>query len=89
MILPDTDLTGALHVAEAVQVALAKLNIPHEYSLTSGVVSISGGIAALIHDGNISAAPLIKAADRCLYQAKQLGRNRIIAAESELREAMT
>jgi diguanylate cyclase (GGDEF)-like protein len=89
LILPETKLGDAMLAAEAAKDAVMRLGIAHESSPTAPYVSISGGIAALIHDGNISAAQLIKAADRCLYRAKQLGRNRIIAAEAELREAMT
>jgi len=31
---------------------------------------------------------LIMEADRCLYQAKHLGRNRMVAAEAEFERAM-
>jgi len=87
LILPETELSDAIQVAEAAKDAVMRLGIAHESSPTAPYVSISGGIAALIHHGHISAAQLITDADRCLYQAKHLGRNRTVAAEAELERA--
>jgi diguanylate cyclase (GGDEF)-like protein len=87
VILPETELSDALRIAEAAKNAIAQLRIAHEKSPTAPYVSISGGVAVLLHNGNMSAAQLILEADRCLYQAKHLGRNRIIAAEAELAQA--
>ena len=83
LILPDTELRDAMQVAEAARDGVMQLRIAHENSPTATYVSISGGIAVLMHNGPISAAQLIMDADRCLYQAKHLGRNRIVAAEAE------
>ena len=88
MILPETGLGGALQIAEAAKEAVAQLQIAHEKSSTASYVSISGGIAVLPHNGSSSASQLIMEADRCLYQAKHLGRNRMVAAEAEFERAM-
>jgi diguanylate cyclase (GGDEF)-like protein len=82
LIFPDTDLGDAAQIAEAVKHAVVELGIAHEKSPTAPYVSISGGIAALSHNGNCSAGQLIREADRCLYQAKHLGRNRIVVAQA-------
>jgi diguanylate cyclase (GGDEF)-like protein len=87
MILPETGLGGALQIAEAAKEAVAQLQIRHEKSSTASYVSISGGIAILPHDGSCSASQLIMAADRSLYEAKRLGRNRMVAAEAEFQRA--
>jgi diguanylate cyclase (GGDEF)-like protein len=88
IILPETGLSGAMQIAEAAKDAVAELRIAHEKSSTALYVSISGGIAVLPHNGSSSASQLIMEADRCLYQAKHLGRNRMVAAEAEFERAM-
>src|ERR1035441_3438681 len=88
IILPETGLSDAVQIAEAAVDAVVQLGIAHEKSPTAPYVTISGGIAVLLHNGNSSAPQLIMEADRCLYQAKHLGRNRMVAAEAEFGQAM-
>ena len=88
IILPETGLSDAVQIAEAARDAVVQLGIAHEKSPTAPYVTISGGIAVLLHNGNSSAPQLIMEADRCLYQAKHLGRNRMVAAEAEFGQAM-
>src|ERR1700733_446151 len=87
IILPETGLRAAVQIAEAAKNAVLQLGIAHEKSPTARYVSISGGIAVLLHNGISSAPQLIKEADRCLYQAKRLGRNRMVAPEAEFGQA--
>jgi diguanylate cyclase (GGDEF)-like protein len=86
LILPETELGDATQIAHTAINAVVQLQIPHEKSPTATYVSISGGIAVLLH--NNSAALMITEADRCLYRAKHLGRNRVVAAEAELGQAI-
>ncbi len=81
VILPDTDITGALQVAEGMRSAVENLRITHRYSQDGGVVTVSIGVASVI-PGRSEGRPadLLKAADDALYQAKERGRNRIAAA---------
>lgn len=80
VILPDTDITGALQVAEGMRSAVENLRITHRYSQDGGVVTVSIGVASVI-PGRTEGRPadLLKAADDALYQAKESGRNRIAA----------
>jgi diguanylate cyclase (GGDEF)-like protein len=83
MILPDTELIGAGQIAEAARRAVAELKIPHACSSAGPYVSISGGVAVLVRGIDITAQQLITAADQILYEAKHLGRNRIISVHAE------
>ena len=80
LILPETDVTDALRIAEAAREAVAQLRIAHEKSQTGDFVSISGGIAMLLHDTDFGAQQLIMDADQALFKAKRLGRNRMVVA---------
>ncbi len=83
MILPDTGLTGAGHLAEATREAVAQLKIPHACSPVGPYVSISGGVAVLSDRGDMTAHQLIAAADHKMYEAKARGRNRMLSIEEE------
>jgi diguanylate cyclase (GGDEF)-like protein len=74
ILLPDTDLAGALIVAEKVRSSIAQARIKHSAS-PLGVVSISAGVVATFpSEGNNPKDSLIEA-DRLLYIAKSKGRN--------------
>jgi diguanylate cyclase (GGDEF)-like protein len=83
LILPETELGAAVQVAEAARAAVAQLRLAHAQSSTAPNVSISGGIAVLVRRADMSAEQLIADADQNLFQAKRLGRNRMIAVDPE------
>ena len=76
IILPDTDSYGAVHLAETIREQIQQLNIIHESSSVSGVITLSLGIATTMATRASQPDMMIKAADRALYQAKQQGRDR-------------
>jgi diguanylate cyclase (GGDEF)-like protein/PAS domain S-box-containing protein len=80
LILPDTAGEGALIVAERIRTAVECLGIPHEAS-SSGIVTISVGVAATQAGQDSDPAMLVGAADRALYAAKRQGRNCICVAD--------
>ncbi len=77
-ILPNTSLDGAIIVAEQIRSAIANLEIPHQNSDISDIVTISIGVTSLIPSPQQKSLTLIKQADVALYSAKQQGRNRAI-----------
>lgn len=76
VVLPETDVRGAVSVAEDIRASVAGL-VDLEQRLT-----ISLGVAALQPDQD-QADALIKRADQALYQAKRSGRNRVRVFKSE------
>ncbi len=78
IIMPNTPVTGAVHVAAAMQSGVRELLIPHSESHVSKYVTLSLGISTVVPSLEYSPQSLIKEADEGLYQAKASGRNRII-----------
>lgn len=76
VILPNTDVDGAIAVAEQIQRRVHALQFPHEKSLIGDRVTISLGIACLIPQRHQSSHILVELADQALYQAKEQGRDR-------------
>lgn len=76
IILPNTDIKGAIHVAQNIKIAIENLQIIHSDSEISKYVSLSLGISSLIPQGEISSEMLKIKADEALYIAKNKGRNR-------------
>ncbi len=76
IILPNTNLEGAVRVAKNIQDALRELDIPHSGSRIGDTLTLSMGVASTQPSDILSPDMLIAAADRALYQAKETGRNR-------------
>lgn len=81
LILPETELSGAVQVAEEVRNAVAELRLPHARSRVASYVTISAGAAVYLPGTDMTADQLVAAADAALYQAKYLGRNRVVAPQ--------
>ena len=78
-ILPETNAQGALHVVNAIREGIAALAVPHAGSN----VTASFGVCTVVCHQGIAPIDLIAAADRCLYQAKSAGRNRVVHIEPD------
>jgi diguanylate cyclase (GGDEF)-like protein len=77
VLLPDTDLEGAMQAAETMRASFDGMSIP----TVTAHITASLGVATLPdHAGD--GASLIRAADRALYLAKGAGRNCVVAAEA-------
>lgn len=81
IIMPDTDLSGALHVAERLRESVE--NSEFIYEQQSFKVTISVGCAEFPHQAE-NRDDLIEKADIALYASKHKGRNRATAYSPEL-----
>lgn len=83
-ILPDTDMEGALAIAEKIRQSIEALAIPNiDNKEGNGVVTVSIGAAtAYSRTGGRIKMPegLLMAVDHALYQAKHEGRNRVASS---------
>ncbi|NJK40400.1 MAG: diguanylate cyclase [Acaryochloridaceae cyanobacterium SU_2_1] len=79
VILSNTDSAGALTVATAMETAIATVQIPHQASEVSNVITLSMGVTSLIPKISDNLDLIISQADQALYAAKQAGRHRILS----------
>jgi len=79
VVLPSTDLEGAVGVAEEIRARVCALRIPHAGSgvADTDFVTLSAGVAVTSQADVTHPEELIQSADALLYQAKGEGRNRV------------
>jgi diguanylate cyclase (GGDEF)-like protein len=83
VILYGIDHDSAMRIAATLVDRVAKLRIVHEGSDVARVVTVSVGLATVVpSETERSPRGVIQLADRCLYQAKRAGRNRIVGEEA-------
>lgn len=83
VVLPETNRSGGLRVAEMLRAAVEELAIPHTRSSVGPHVTLSLGMTCA-SGPPIKPGQLLAEADQALYSAKHAGRNRIGAiAEGE------
>ncbi|WP_320045805.1 diguanylate cyclase [uncultured Ilyobacter sp.] len=77
ILLPDTTLDGARTVAENIKRNIQEMGIEHVKSKYGCRVTVSLGIASTVPKNEEEMEKLIGTADGMLYQAKEMGRNRV------------
>jgi diguanylate cyclase (GGDEF)-like protein len=75
-VLPEQTLAMGMGAIQRMRAGIQLLNIEHAVNRL-GVVTVSAGVAVLGPDDKRSVVDVVKEADDALYQAKQLGRNRV------------
>lgn len=81
LVLPETDQTAAMMIAEKCRQAVLALNIDHPVSSADGVLSISIGAGCTLPGAADDAKDFIQLVDQRLYCAKAAGRNCVCAEQ--------
>ena len=89
VLLPDTDINGALAIAGQIRRSVIDKRIAHSGSPT-GYLTVSLGCYSFVPKGNDSIEAFIQRADAALYQAKNAGRNRaaVLSTDDGIAELM-
>ncbi|WP_170861359.1 PAS domain S-box protein [Geitlerinema sp. PCC 9228] len=77
IILPETDNQGAVRVAETIRQQIYQRHIEHRSSAIAAHITLSFGIATTGPLVYVDGTELVNRSDRALYEAKNLGRDRI------------
>jgi diguanylate cyclase (GGDEF)-like protein len=80
MLLPDTPIEAAAIVAERARNAI-KSAVVQTIDQKDTSVTVSIGVASIIPGKDTVASDLLSVADKCLYEAKNSGRDRIVSEE--------
>jgi diguanylate cyclase (GGDEF)-like protein len=80
-ILPATNFTGAVQIANSFLKEISMLGIKNENSPGYGIVTMSAGVCSIIPNKNTGYNYLVELADNALYKSKSNGRNRLHSAE--------
>ncbi|MGD1716458.1 PAS domain S-box protein [Dapis sp. BLCC M172] len=79
VILPNTNLEGAIYIAKIIRQAIYNLEIPHQSAPIYKQVTMSLGVSSIIPFPEATSKSLIAGADQALYQAKEKGRNQVLS----------
>jgi len=77
LVLPETTREGAKCVAEQLRKIVERH--PFQYEDQTYFLTISLGVASTMGDDSLTTADFVRQADAHLYEAKELGRNRVVA----------
>jgi len=80
ILLPNTDIVGAAEVAESIRNNIENLKITTEEGESTSI-TVSVGVNSVTPVAETSATDFMDNADRALYKAKELGRNRVEICE--------
>ena len=81
IILPDTESSNAQDIAEQIRRAILDIEIPHETSSVTNIITASFGVHTTLPEKDLLPETMIEFADKALYQAKGQGRNMVVVYE--------
>lgn len=82
MLVPETNLFGAELLANRMRQRVEAS--PFKFGRHLLAMTVSIGVAALMHGGESGPAQLMQDADEAMYRAKSAGRNRVMVAPPRL-----
>ena len=77
VLLPNTEMEGAMKIAQDIHCEVEKMGVVHSASTVSQQVTVSIGVHSMYPTSEQEPSKLIELADCALYTAKRSGRNRI------------
>ena len=77
VVLPSTDISGALEVAEIIRAKIEKAVFPSLTGASDIKITVSAGVASSMPYVENSMTSFLEEADQALYAAKEAGRNRV------------
>jgi diguanylate cyclase (GGDEF)-like protein/PAS domain S-box-containing protein len=83
MVLPETNAKSAILIAERCRQLILDEVIPHRGSKLGAYLTISQGVNTIVPTVKDKVSTFVERVDWLLYQAKQKGRNRVVAHEGE------
>lgn len=79
IVLYDTNIEGAIKIAESIKEAVKKVRIRYEYEVDFVSTTVSMGVVSIVPDSEIDIKTMTENADKSLYRAKLKGKNSICA----------
>lgn len=83
VLLPGLSDSEARIMADTIRRRIAALGIVHQKNIPWGSVTVSIGMAKLSHNPDETLEALFVKADQCLYDAKNMGRNKLVSTGSD------
>jgi diguanylate cyclase (GGDEF)-like protein/PAS domain S-box-containing protein len=83
LLFAETGAETALKLAESIRAHIESLELPNPRSSTSSWLTVSVGVATTVPSQRDAVEAFFVAADRAMYEAKEAGRNRVVAANMQ------
>lgn len=75
IVLYDTDLSGAINLANDIQKSMSSVRVRSEYESDIVSTTVSIGLISLVPDKHTDMRMIVEQADKILYEAKAAGKN--------------